>query len=232
MPMSISDIELHISVLNREMERQKNAKIALSMAAYLKNRFVCYGIKSPVRNAIQKAWFETLKDANLNRWDVIMQLYSLDQREYHYVAIDYLNRTPKKDIQKDDYKALEELVTTHAWWDSVDNIASNYVGKYFKKFPEMIPEVIGTWQKSKNMWLNRTCLIFQLKYGADTDFQLLKKLIRRYQQHQEFFIQKAIGWSLRQYSKYDPEAVLEFILAIELKGLAFREASKYLGPRL
>ena len=228
MLMSSPEIELHISALIREMERQRNPTIALGMAAYLKNRFVCYGIKSPVRNAIQKAWFESLKRANLDRWDIVMNLYNLDQREYHYVAIDYLNKTPKKEIQKDDYKALEELLTTHSWWDSVDSIASNYVGKYFQKFPEMIPEVIGRWKKSNNMWLNRTCLIFQLKYGADTNFDLLKKLIRMYQKNPEFFIQKAIGWSLRQYSKFNPEAVQAFIVEIELKGLAFREASKYL----
>lgn len=230
--MSSSDIELHINVLVREMERQKNAKIALSMAAYLKNRFVCYGIKSPVRKAIQKAWFASLMGTELSHWDVVMNLYSLDQREYHYIALDYLNKTPKRDIQKDDYKALEELLTTHSWWDSVDTIASNYVGKYFQKFPEMIPLVIGRWMKSDTMWLNRTCLIFQLKYGTKTDFNLLKKLIRRYQKNSEFFIQKAIGWSLRQYSKFNPEAVREFILEIELKGLAFREASKYLPAHL
>ena len=78
------------------------------------------------------------------------------------------------------------------------------------------------------MWLNRTCIIFQLKYKDDVDFELLKDLIRQFQPNKEFFIQKAIGWSLRQYSKFNPVAVRDFVDEIELEGLAKREAIKYL----
>ena len=78
------------------------------------------------------------------------------------------------------------------------------------------------------MWLNRTCLIFQLKYKEKLDFELLTSLIEEFQWNQEFFIQKAIGWSLRQHSKLDPESVKAYLETSELKGLALREASKYL----
>lgn len=226
--MSNAHISNYLAALKQEMERHQNPKIAVNMAAYLKNNFACYGIKSPVRNSIQKAWFASLKGSEIDHWDVVMNLWNLDEREYHYIAIDYLNKTPKKNIQIDDYKSIEELITTHSWWDSVDSIASNYVGKYFLKFPEQIESVTTRWRNSKNMWLNRTCLIFQLKYGKEVDFELLKDLIRQYQPIKEFFIQKAIGWSLRQYSKFNPDAVRDFIEEIKLEGLARREASKYL----
>jgi 3-methyladenine DNA glycosylase AlkD len=78
------------------------------------------------------------------------------------------------------------------------------------------------------MWLNRSCLIFQLKYGNAVDFDLLKALITQYQPVKEFFIQKAIGWSLRQYSKFNPDAVRVFIDDIKLQGLAKKEGSKYI----
>ena len=75
----------------------------------------------------------------------------------------------------------------------------------------------------------RSCLIFQLKCIKDVDFELLTSLIRKFQSNNEFFIQKAIGWSLRQYSKYNPQAVRDFMAENKLSGLAKREASKYLG---
>lgn len=209
------------------MEAEQNASKAANMAAYLKNRFACYGIKSPIRNEIQKAWFASIKGLDYEHWDVVFNLWNFPQRELHYVAIDFLNKVPKKDIRIDDHKFLEELLTTHSWWDSVDAIASNYVGKYFQKFPEMKDEVISRWRASDNFWLNRTCLIFQLKYKEQTDFELLKELIRQFQPNKEFFIQKAIGWSLRQHGKFFPNEVLSFVQEIHLQGLARREALKH-----
>ena len=217
-----------MGLLHGEMNKHADPAKAVNMARYLKDQFACYGIKTPVRNAIQKEWFKLVKNSDINHWDLVHNLWALDQREYQYVAIDYLKKTPAKFIQEEDDKLLEEIITTKSWWDSVDLIASNYVGKYFLKFPERIEPVIGRWRKSDNLWLNRTCLIFQLKYKEKLDFELLKSLIEEFKPNQEFFIQKAIGWSLRQHSKHDPEAVKTYLESAELKGLALREASKYL----
>lgn len=227
--MDLTTATDYVDALMNEMERHENPEKAVNMAAYLKGHFKCFGIKSPVRKEIQKKWICGLNKTNINRWDIVFLLWDLPQREYHYVAIDYLNRMPKKGYHIDDYKMLEELITTHSWWDSVDSIASNYVGTYFQLFPEQIEPIITRWRNSSNMWLNRTCLIFQLKYKTEVDFELLKSLIVQYQGNKEFFIQKAIGWSLRQYSKFNPENVREFVDEIKLTGLARREAIKYVN---
>lgn len=221
-------LQEHIDVLVRSFEAHQDPKKAVNMSAYLKDHFSCYGIKSPVRNEIQKEWFLSIKNEQFNHWDVVAHLWNFEQREFHYVALDYLRKVPKKNFVKADYRILEELITSHSWWDSVDGLASNNVGTYFQVFPEMKNEVIANWRNSDNMWLNRTCLIFQLKYKDKVDFELLKSLIIQYQPVKEFFIQKAIGWSLRQYSKFNPEAVRNFVDEIQLQGLAKREAIKYL----
>ena len=217
-----------MDLLYSEMKKHANPEKAISMENYLKNQFECLGIKTPVRNDLQKGWFKMVKEANINHWDVVYNLWVQDQREYQYIAIDYFKKTPSKLIQIDDDQLLEEIITTKSWWDSVDLIASNYVGKYFLKFPEKIEPVIGRWRKSDNIWLNRTCLIFQLKYKEKLDFKLLTGLIEEFRWNQDFFIQKAIGWSLRQHSKLDPESVKNYLATAKLKGLALREASKYL----
>jgi 3-methyladenine DNA glycosylase AlkD len=139
-----------------------------------------------------------------------------------------LKKIPKNGFAIEDIHALEHFIVTKSWWDTVDLIASNAVGRYMLQFPEKRDTTIDHWRKSDNIWLNRSCLIFQLKYKDQTNFKLLKSLIQQYQFENEFFIQKAIGWSLREYSKTNPEGVRDFIEAIGLKGLAYREGGKYL----
>ncbi|MEN2766316.1 DNA alkylation repair protein [Ornithinibacillus sp. 16A2E] len=94
--------------------------------------------------------------------------------------------------------------------------------------PEVIQEKIEKWSTDSNMWLRRTSILFQLKYKKYTNEQLLYTYIRRNANSREFFIQKAIGWALREYSKTNPESVKNFIAENELAKLSVREGSKYL----
>lgn len=222
------EIQQLLDSLSDKLNDKSDPVRSEKMSAYMKGKFVYFGIPSPVRNTIQKEWFAEVKKADVDRWELIDALWDCEQREYQYVAIDYLKRTPKRLISIEDIRAIEHLITTKSWWDTVDLIASNYLGAYLQKFPEQKEKVIEAWRNDSDMWLNRSCLIFQLKYKEETDFELMKSLIVQYQGNSEFFIQKAIGWALRQYSKFDPDAVRAFVEEIELGGLARREASKYL----
>jgi len=78
------------------------------------------------------------------------------------------------------------------------------------------------------MWLRRTTILFQLNYKAETDFNLLCDIIRGSLGSGEFFINKAIGWALRQYARSDPKAVRKFVLETDLHPLSRREAMKHL----
>ena len=110
----------------------------------------------------------------------------------------------------------------------MDYIASNLVGSYFNIYPGKIRETTDRWMASQNMWLQRTCLLFQLKYKNKTDESLLSGFIDQLTGSKEFFIRKAIGWSLREYSKTNPDFVLSFVRARELSGLSEREALKWI----
>lgn len=89
-------------------------------------------------------------------------------------------------------------------------------------------ELTTRWMNSDNMWLQRTCLLFQLKYKTSTDTQLLSSFIKPLSSSNEFFIRKAIGWALREYSKTDPDFVIQFTKENTLSGLSEREALKWL----
>ncbi|MFO0496088.1 MAG: DNA alkylation repair protein [Flavobacteriia bacterium] len=206
-----------------------NRERGLDMSKYMKDLFPFYGIDATNRRLLQAQWYPFLKELTQNdKKHLIKELWVKDEREFQYAAIDLLNKTSLSKINSDDDLLLEWLITNKSWWDSVDAIASNYLGKYVQKFPEEGKKIIAEWRDSENLWLRRSCLIFQLKYSTNVDFELLKSLILQFQHEKEFFIQKAIGWSLRQYSKFNPESVRSFITEINLKGLAHKEASKYL----
>lgn len=206
-----------------------DSKKSLAMSKYMKGLFVFHGIPSPKRKDIQKEWYNSInKNGNVEIRTLILELWNQNEREFHYAAIDLLIRQPKKFILASDNELMEHLITTHSWWDSVDLVASHYVGDYCRQFPIQGAQLIEKWRKSDNMWLNRACLLYQLKYKKETDFEMLRSLIEQYQRKKEFFIQKAIGWSLREYSKTNPTAVKAFIEKINLQGLAKREGSKYL----
>jgi 3-methyladenine DNA glycosylase AlkD len=216
-----------VAQLRELFAEQADPDKSASMKAYMKGKFDYFGISSPERKTIQREWFMTIK--GLDTWDVVYMLWNQPERELQYVAADLLKKLPLKAYDADDYKKLEELITTKSWWDTTDGIASNNVGRYFQAHPDMIEKVIKRWRQSDDMWLNRTTLIFQLKYKEETDFELTKDLIIQFLPVKEFFIQKAIGWALRQYSKSNPDAVREFIETLELSTVAKREAWKYIN---
>jgi len=220
-----------VQKLESEFEKYQNDAEAGSMSRYMKNRFVFYGIKKPTRAPLQKSWFSTIPKnfSPENKRDLVFELWQKEQREFHYVAMDYIAKWKDTELTIDDLSFLEFLLTNHSWWDSVDTLASNFFGRYLRLFPNQRDAVINSWRKSDNMWLRRSCLIFQLRYKSATNFTLLKGLVQELKHDKEFFIQKAIGWSLREYAKTNPMSVRNFVENSGLQGLAKREALKYLS---
>ncbi|MNF47972.1 DNA alkylation repair enzyme [compost metagenome] len=118
------------------------------------------------------------------------------------------------------------MIITNSWWDSVDTIAKYILGEYLLEFPLETDSIIGRFSNSENMWLKRSAILFQLGYKEKTNFELLKAICEKHKSSTEFFIQKAIGWALREYGKTNPEAVREFVHNSDFKPLSKKEALK------
>jgi 3-methyladenine DNA glycosylase AlkD len=118
------------------------------------------------------------------------------------------------------------MLLNKSWWDTVDHACTELISPYFKLFPEEINKITGKWNKSKNFWLQRSSIMFQKKYRKDTDTVLLAKYILAHAKSKEFFVQKAIGWALREYSYVDPKWVSDFVRKNKLAPLSEREALK------
>jgi 3-methyladenine DNA glycosylase AlkD len=220
-----------VQQLELEFEKNRNEFEAEGMSRYMKNRFTYFGIKKPKRAVIQKQWFSIIpKDfTQEHKRELVLELWQKEQREFHYVAMNFMAKWKDKELVSEDSEFIEFLLTNHSWWDSVDALASNYLGRYLRVFPKQRETVIKSWRKSENRWLRRSCLIFQLHYKSQTNFELLKSLILEFKHEKEFFIQKAIGWSLREYAKTNPVSVRNFVEESGIQGLAKREALKHIG---
>ncbi|MEM6719640.1 MAG: DNA alkylation repair protein [Bacteroidota bacterium] len=218
-----------IDKLKQTFEANANAENQQQMEAYMRNLFVFHGIKAPSRKQLIKALvpeYKTFLQENIR--DVVLELYALPQREYHYSAIELLQKFLKKKYVAEDHSLITELITTHSWWDTVDFLAKHIFGTYVMQFPDLKVKLLNSYTNSENMWLNRTAILFQLGYKDQTDAAELFKQCTIHKDSDEFFIQKAIGWALREYGKVQPQAVLDFVKSIKLKELSEREAIRRL----
>lgn len=205
-----------------------NPSAAPAMAAYMKNHFDFFGIKAPIRAELLKMYRTAVgkEVATMDLALIVNELWAQPQRECQYAAMEILY-AERKHFKGDMLPLLEKMVVEKSWWDTVDTIASNLIGYYFQKNPAAIKPVTDRWMASENMWLQRCCLIFQLKYRDKTDFALLQSFILPLLESKEFFIQKAIGWALRQHARTDTEGVVNFVENTPLKPLSRREALKH-----
>jgi 3-methyladenine DNA glycosylase AlkD len=196
------------------------------MQQYMRNQFPFLGIRTPLRKELTRQLVGTY--GLPEEWrPVVRELWVLPEREYQYVALDLLHRL-RKQLMSNDIQLLEELITSKSWWDTVDTLAGTLVGFHFRMYPELIRPHVEKWLGSDSIWLQRTAILFQLKYKEQTDVPLLFHTIRACADSREFFLQKAIGWALREYAKTDPEAVLGFVETEKLAPLSQREALKHL----
>lgn len=200
-----------------------------AMENYMRNHFPFLGVKSPERKTLLKEFFVDYGKPELE-WirPLVAFLYAQPEREFHYLALAMIDVHIKK-LDAEWMPLFEELIITNSWWDTVDHIAPHHVGAILLREKAGIREYPDRWIGSDNFWLQRSAILFQLKYKEKTDAEKLFSYIEATKESKEFFIQKAIGWALREYSKTAPGEVLGFINSTEdLAPLSRREGLKHL----
>ncbi|MBC1635966.1 DNA alkylation repair protein [Listeria welshimeri] len=197
------------------------------MEAYMKNQFTFLGIKAGKRKKLL-AGFIKENGAPTDLLDYVIVLFKEEEREFQHVAIDLLSRYGKEQ-PREAIQVYEKLIVTKSWWDTVDGLAGTIISNHFKLYPDLIPTYNEAWINGENIWLARTAILFQLKYKEQTDTELLFSNCEKWLGSKEFFIQKAIGWALRQYAKVDSDAVRIFVNTHPLAPLSRREALKHIG---
>jgi len=197
---------MSLTDLLEEIEAAKDPKKAGPMEAYMRHQFSFLGVAAPERNKLYKKYFPEAKKTKIIDWDFVDTCWEKESREYQYVA-------------------------TKSWWDTVD-ILDRIVGSLVYDKPEM-EKLILQWSLSDNIWLRRVAIDHQLLRKAKTNVQLMEKILQNNLNQTEFFINKSIGWALRDYSKTNPAWVETFIEKNKerMADLSIKEASKYLSHR-
>lgn len=213
--------------IERQFEALRNDENAKNMAAYMRNKFIFYGLSAPERKAIYKKF---LSDERRNKsvdWEFLNKCWDNDHREFQYLVVDYLV-SMQKFLKYEDIDLIERFVRTKQWWDTIDGL-DRVIGNI--AFIDMrVNDLMLKWSKDEDLWVRRISIDHQLLRKEKTDTDLLEKILTNNFGSSEFFINKAIGWILRDYSKTNPQWVKEFIDKYEdkMSTLSIREASKYL----
>lgn len=200
------------------------------MSRYMRNLFPYLGITTPDRRAATRGVIRSARSASSDELlEFAARCWEVPERELQYVATDVL-KEGRANLQPGDVDALRGLIATKSWWDTVDALASPTVGSLVERDPAL-KLVMDEWIDSDDIWVARTAIIHQLRFKQRTDRDRLFAYALRRSADTEFFIRKAIGWGLREYSKTAPEAVAAFVDEHEgqFSGLTVREARKHLN---
>jgi 3-methyladenine DNA glycosylase AlkD len=209
------------------LEGMENPEKAAEMAAYMKNYFPFLGVQKPALEKVIRPYLKNAsKEAEVD-WEFVDICWGKEYREAQYIGTEYLYCIRKK-LSKNDLDKIKRLVTIKPWWDVTDSL-DEVVGYLVFTYPELKATML-TWAKDKSIWVRRIAIDHQLQRKEDTDAELLEKIIVLNLGTNEFFITKAIGWSLRDYSKVAPQWVSSFVTRYRdrLSALSIKEASKYL----
>ncbi len=204
------------------------------MQAYMKSVMPYHGVPTPLLRQVCNATFADVQFATTSHWQTqVLDLWRNARfREERYAALYLAGDKRAKSFQTPSaMKMYDELIVSGAWWDYVDDIASHRVGPILRDYPATMRRKMLSWSKSNNLWKRRTAIICQLGFKAETDLELLYACIEPSLGSREFFLQKAIGWALRQYAWTDGAEVKKYVRLNEarLSALSCREALKNIG---
>lgn len=218
---------MKLSGLIIELEENRNELLAESMSKYMQDKFRFLGVRGATRTEIYKKYFPDARKSKEIDWDFIENCWNKEEREFQYVVVYYL-KAMQRFLKREDISRLKYLIVTKSWWDTVDLLAK-VVGSLVIRI-EGYDQIMLEWSKDSNIWLKRVAILYQLSLKEKVDEIILDKILVNNLGDSEFFINKAIGWALRDYSKFNPEWVREFIKKNKdnMANLSIREASKYI----
>ena len=210
-----------------DFEENRNELLAESMSKYMQDKFRFLGVRGATRTEIYKKYFPDARKTKTIDWDFVESCWNKEEREFQYVVVYYL-KAMKKFLKREDISKLKYLIVTKSWWDTVDLLAK-VIGSLVIRI-EGYDKIMLEWSKDSNIWLRRVAILYQLSLKDKVDEIILDKILVNNLGDNEFFINKAVGWALRDYSKFNPEWVRELIKKNKdnMANLSIREASKYI----
>ncbi len=214
-------------IIKKAFAENANDEKAEKMSSYMRNLFRFYGIHSADRRAVYKDFLKAAKKSKVVDWDFLSICWNDEYREFQYFVLDYLSAM-QQFLEYKDISKIKHYVKTKQWWDTIDNL-DRIIGK-IAFVDDRVNDLMLEWSRDDDFWVRRIAIDHQLCRKDKTNTELLEKILISNFGSSEFFINKAIGWSLRDYSKTNPKWGSDFVEKHKSKmdKLSIREASKYL----
>ena len=213
--------------IKKIFESRENKENAVAMSKYMRNMFDFYGLPTPKRKEVYNDFIKAEKKTKKIDWEFLDKCYEDNHREFQYFVYDYL-LAMKQYVSYEDITKIKNYIITKSWWDTIDFLCK-VIGDVELR-DSRVKKLMLEWSKNDNIWIKRTAIEHQLNLKDKTDYELLEKIIVNNFGTDEFFINKAIGWALREYSKTDQNWVKNFINKYknQMSDLSIKEASKYI----
>lgn len=205
-----------------------DASLAPGQQAYMKSAMPFLGVRVPEVRRLVRALVRDLGVTSPGElvptarelWD------DATHREERYAAAVLLGLRPLKgDLSLVPFH--EHVARTGAWWDHVDE-AAHRVADLHDAHPAETAAIVRRWSTDHFLWVRRLAIISQLGRRERVDLDLLAEVIEPNLADPEFFIRKAVGWSLREAAKVHPDWVRAYAEGHQLSPLSRREALKHL----
>ena len=213
--------------IKKRFEEKEDKENAAQMAKYMRNQFVFYGLSTPKRKAVYKDFLKEEKKSGQIDWAFLDRCYEDEHREFQYLVCDYLTALDNF-LAYDDIPRIKVYIKCKSWWDTTDSL-DRVIGQIGLR-DSRVDALMLEWSLDDDFWVRRVAIDHQLCRKEKTNTELLEKILVNNFGSDEFFINKAIGWSLRDYSKTNPEWVRAFVEkhADRMSKLSVKEAGKYI----
>ena len=215
-------------IIKKRFEALADPINATKMSAYMRNQFTFYGLSTPIRKAVYKELLRVEKKSRQIDWLFLNECWNDPHREFQYLVMDYLFFM-QKFLTYEDVERIYFFICNKQWWETIDGL-DRIVGN-ISFVDSRIDNLMLEWSTSDDLWVRRISIDHQLCRKEKTNTELLEEILVNNFGSNEFFINKAIGWSLRDYSKTNPHWVRKFLnkYGDRMSSLSIKEASKYLS---
>jgi 3-methyladenine DNA glycosylase AlkD len=215
------------------LQNAGDPEVAVAQQAYMKSAMPYYGVTAPRLKQVLRPVLAAYAPADRATWEATVRgLWDgATHREERYAALALARHRVARAWQDPEVLGLyKHLVVTGAWWDLVDEVASHLVGGVLAGHRREVTPVVRAWARDEDLWVRRTAVLSQVRHKSDTDTDLLHDAIDANLDDRSFWLRKAIGWALRDYSRTDPAWVRAEVelLGDRMSGLSRREATRHL----
>lgn len=205
-------MQSEVAALRAALRQQTNAERAIHEKRYLKSSENFLGVSVPRGHQIAKEFRRTQPNlSTMALYEIAQALWSGEYHEEKRLAVQLLDAYAKT-LTADAWPMLFHWLQTAGSWDLVDETAAHLIGALIERYPEFNVE-IEQWVMHENFWIRRAalvCHVLAIRHNTVPPvciYQLCDSLMT----DREYYVQKALGWVLRECAGKDPDGTMAFL---------------------